>query len=825
MFLIYQNIIKLSSSIFGLFIFAVSFFLLQLSVSFINITPIEFLIKPLLISKIDDYENNFSEAILYLDNDRKTINAKIKIDLINNKNKKKYLLSSKAKTNLNDVISFKNDYSFSSYLINKNIQSIEKYDSIIIQTNGNINSSQLEINASGSFIPVSLVKSLWPVNTANGAKNWVQKNLSNGVINDLSLKVDIPLDSFKISKKLDKKDINLKFNFNKMTVSFLKEMDSIYNSSGNAILDGQSFKVNLEKGEILGKNHQSIDIFNSTFIAKEITKKHGPAEISINAKGPINDVMIFIYQHPRNFKRFVPLKLENISANSEVKVKFNFPLKSKIKFEEFIINSKTNLTDVTVNDIFSRDFKSKLLSIDLTNDGLNIVGKVNFSNQVLNLIWKQDFKKKNNSTSISLSGSINDKIINNFISDKLKFSGTFNIEANFIGNSFNLKKGDLFLDFRNTKIESYILDWAKPKFSSMFLKSNINFSDNKEINFNNFKIEGPLIQVNGNFKFINNRIANISLEKFKSYSSKDNISNNFSLKYIDSFSSILELSILGDVLSIGRDGLSSLINIDNSSSNYENIMINIFFDELRSKSKLNFKNAQFSYNKKLNKLTDLSLNIFLNGESVIFGELSEQKKIKEIKLYTKNFENLIDVLGLNINLIGGPIDYKAIIKDIDGIEAFSGNLKVGEFSILKLPIFAKLLNISIPNLTFDNNSGIEFKSASAKININSKGIFIDDGVIKAKSDLPIFDNSLGMSISGIYGFSELTNIEGTLVPLASINMAPSKIPLIGELFKGDNKGEGLIGIKYRIYEDENGLINIQSNPFSILTPGILQRIF
>ena len=97
MFLIFQNIIKLSSSIFGLFIFVVSFFLLQLSVSFINITPIEFLIKPLLISKIDDYENNFSEAILYLDNDRKTINARIKIDLINNKDKKNIYYHQKLK--------------------------------------------------------------------------------------------------------------------------------------------------------------------------------------------------------------------------------------------------------------------------------------------------------------------------------------------------------------------------------------------------------------------------------------------------------------------------------------------------------------------------------------------------------------------------------------------------------------------------------------------------------------------------------------------------------------------------------------------------------
>ena len=149
----------------------------------------------------------------------------------------------------------------------------------------------------------------------------------------------------------------------------------------------------------------------------------------------------------------------------------------------------------------------------------------------------------------------------------------------------------------------------------------------------------------------------------------------------------MELSILGDVLSIGRDGLSNVINVSNSSDNYENIMINIFLDELISKSKLNYKNAQFFYNRKLNKLTDLSLNIFLNGESIILGELSEQKNIKEIKLFTKNFESLIDVLGLNINLIGGPINYKAIIENLDGLETFSGNLKVGEFSILKLPIY------------------------------------------------------------------------------------------------------------------------------------------
>ena len=90
----------------------------------------------------------------------------------------------------------------------------------------------------------------------------------------------------------------------------------------------------------------------------------------------------------------------------------------------------------------------------------------------------------------------------------------------------------------------------------MVLKSDIIFSDNSEIDFYNFQVEGPLIQILGDFKFKNNRLLNLNLEKFKFYSSIDNISNNLQIKYTNNFSSSLELSILGDVMSIGRDGLS-----------------------------------------------------------------------------------------------------------------------------------------------------------------------------------------------------------------------------------------------------------------------------
>ncbi|GIR16300.1 MAG: hypothetical protein CM15mP29_2880 [Alphaproteobacteria bacterium] len=46
------------------------------------------------------------------------------------------------------------------------------------------------------------------------------ENLTNGIISNLSLTANIPLDSFKISTKLRKEHINLQFNFDEMTISF-----------------------------------------------------------------------------------------------------------------------------------------------------------------------------------------------------------------------------------------------------------------------------------------------------------------------------------------------------------------------------------------------------------------------------------------------------------------------------------------------------------------------------------------------------------------------------------------------------------------------------
>ncbi|HKU64520.1 MAG TPA: AsmA-like C-terminal region-containing protein, partial [Rhizomicrobium sp.] len=66
-------------------------------------------------------------------------------------------------------------------------------------------------------------------------------------------------------------------------------------------------------------------------------------------------------------------------------------------------------------------------------------------------------------------------------------------------------------------------------------------------------------------------------------------------------------------------------------------------------------------------------------------------------------------------------------------------------------------------------------------------------------------------------------LKGTLVPAYGLNSVLSNIPLLGDLL-ASKKGEGIFGVTYSMTGNAEQP-NISTNPLSMLTPGILRRIF
>ena len=408
-----KHLLRIISYCFGFLIFIITFLFLKVSGSFVDITSTELFFKPYLIDNINQYNIKIDHINLYIDKSEHKLITNIKIDFFNKFDQGNHQLYSKVEIPIKLYLKSKSKYQFNILLneLNTNVISTQNSNYNII-VNGIISSNLFSISGGGTKLPIDLVKGLWPKSIGNGARKWVNKNLSNGKIKNLKFNVNIPLVSYKIKNNLSKENLNLKFDFEEMKISFLNDMSSIHDASGEAFLDGEKFYSNLFKGKVKGIDHNEINLTNSYFIAHQFQKKHGPGEVNINADSNLRDLLLFLFQHPKDLKRFFPFDIDSISAFSNTNTNFKFPLKSKITFEEIEISSNSKLKNTIIKDIYSKDITSDNLSVSVSNKEINILGNIVLENQNLNLKWNQKFNNNKDSAFVSFDGSINDKILN-----------------------------------------------------------------------------------------------------------------------------------------------------------------------------------------------------------------------------------------------------------------------------------------------------------------------------------------------------------------------------------------------------------------------------
>ena len=72
--------------------------------------------------------------------------------------------------------------------------------------------------------------------------------------------------------------------------------------------------------------------------------------------------------------------------------------------------------------------------------------------------------------------------------------------------------------------------------------------------------------------------------------------------------------------------------------------------------------------------------------------------------------------------------------------------------------------------------------------------------------------------------ADVVDLEGTVVPAYALNSLLGKIPIVGGLLSGGEKGSGLFAANFRMTgPQENPKVSV--NPLSALAPGILRRVF
>jgi hypothetical protein len=148
---------------------------------------------------------------------------------------------------------------------------------------------------------------------------------------------------------------------------------------------------------------------------------------------------------------------------------------------------------------------------------------------------------------------------------------------------------------------------------------------------------------------------------------------------------------------------------------------------------------------------------------------------------------------------------------------YTGKLDIDDFTMVNQPFLSRLFSAASITGMGDLLGGSGISVDNLDVPFNSKNDVIS--VTNARAV-----GAIGISADGyIDRPKNQIALKGTLVPAYGINSLISNIPLLGDVL-ASKKGEGIFGVTYSATGNADQP-NIDVNPLSALTPGILRRIF
>jgi hypothetical protein len=211
----------------------------------------------------------------------------------------------------------------------------------------------------------------------------------------------------------------------------------------------------------------------------------------------------------------------------------------------------------------------------------------------------------------------------------------------------------------------------------------------------------------------------------------------------------------------------------------------------------------------------LDVTATLSGGARLWGRLYPANGGEAIRAETENVGEAAQTLFNIMTLRGGTATLNG--KLVDG--GADLNLEMKNVRMVKAPTVRQILteaSLSSVNDTLNSNEGVLFTNVVAPVKLRDHRLLVGE----SRATGP----SLGVTAKGVVDLQKGTlDVEGAMAPAYGLNAAVGHVPLIGQLLTS-RKGEGVVGINYRAkgpFEKPN----ISVNPLSVLTPGILRRLF
>lgn len=659
----------------------------------------------------------------------------------------------------------------------------------------------------------------WPKIVAPNARKWCLSHLSGGALE----RGEVRLAFASTADGLDVTKLSGTMKAAGVTVDYMPPAPPVRNAAATATFDLRRFDLAVTRAEAGG-----LVLTDGTVVIPDLDVPVSHLNLDLGLKGKVPDVLLYLASEPFGFTRNLGFDPRETRGETTARLRLGLPLVNDPQIKDMTLAATADVSDLFITSAFlGGDVTSGNLHISLDESAMDIVGPAAFENVPGRVAWHENFGGKARfvrqidvafpTLRAASLRKIKPDIIN-FVEQWVK--GPVGARARVTFRSERDIVFDADIDGTSTAMTFPSLGWSKDRGQRAFAHVGGRLSGDHLVEIDPASLSAAGLEAAGSVKFgRDGGIERAVIDHVKT--GKTDGSAILTLMADTGWDLTiggngLDLGpAMGQVIGDGRGGGKS-----KPDPRFDTFTFSADLDRLwlGSETPIRAVTGTVVRDKGTFNLVQLA-GVVGQGDPVTVEIAPSSPGPRTLRIRAEDAGSGLRALNIFSDMVGGKLRVDGTFDDSKPDSPLEGTLKTKDFRMIRQPILARILNVMALSGILDllRGEGIAFSTLDVPF------IYRDGSL--GLSEAKMHGNSMGITASGTYDVDDgLIDIRGTLVPFYFINSLFGRVPLIGRLFSGGERGGGLFAARYSVTGNAADPV-VSVNPISALAPGVFRNLF
>ena len=669
----------------------------------------------------------------------------------------------------------------------------------------------------------------WPTTLGSGAREWIDESIHAGRVGPIRIEVHIAQGALD-APALPESALNISFPFSNVTGTYVHGLTPANSVNGKGVMTGNTFTAQITSGKI-----GNITIAQGTGLISNVAAEVPVGKFSVQAQGEMPEILTLIDMKPLNYPTRFGIDPQSASGTASTEITTIVPMLRHLAVDDIGVDVRGTIANFAISLGKSTRITKGDITFVVDNAHLEASGTAAYADQPVVMNWTEDFRTKDDiTTRINAQGTFDQAgraAIGLDLGDLV--TGPATIKTAITGHRGQLHHAVVDADLTKSRLAYELVNFDKPAGTPSHADVHVTFGPGARAQSAELKVTAKGMTVEGTARFNEDgNLAALDLPIVKS------AANDFALQLAHGENRAIDITVKGKSLDGStltkrdtaqiKDGAKGDAKQTDAPRTPEQkfdgpFKLSVNVERLVLRDNITLSTFALEGAGDEDRIKALTLSAIPPGNGKLSAKLEHVAGHRKLDFATTNGGALVQgVFGLE-SLKGGTIAATLTFPGNGDVAQttgpdFEGTMIAEDFRILHQPFLARL---------FAAGSLTGFADL-----MGAKGIAVDKLTVPFKSTKGVINIRQAHASGPAIGFSadgyvdrpdNKVGLRGTIAPLYGINSILGAIPLIGDVLTS-REGEGILGTTYAVSGNaDEPEINV--NPLSMLTPGILRRIF